>query len=104
MDRYGGTVGVWIVSLASLSLAGLIVAAFVMMAFGLDPSEVVTAGVEPWFNALMATGAFAGLAIATGLSLWLWHFTRFRLAALIMTVLEAGCVVWACVSIYQDYF
>lgn len=103
LKRNGFTVGIWLVSLISTSIAGLIATVFVMMAFGLDPSEIVTAGAEPWTNAVIAAAAFAGLALTTGLSLWLWHFTRFRTVPIIMTTIQAGCVAWACVMIYGDY-
>lgn len=99
----GATVGLWIVWLGSLSVAGLLATAFAMMAFGLDPSEIVTAGAEPWTNAMIATSAVVGLAAIAGLSLWLWHFTRFRPISLILTAISVGLVIWASISVYTDY-
>jgi hypothetical protein len=104
MMRDGRTLAMWVVSLATLSVAGLIATAFAMMAFGLEPSEMVTAGAEPWTNAATAAAAFAALVVATGLSLWLWHFTRWRKIAVAMAVLQVGAVTWACVAVYGEYF
>jgi hypothetical protein len=104
MMRDKFTVAIWLVSLGTLSVAGLLATAFAMMAFGLDPSEIITAGAEPWTNAAIASAAFVGLAITTGLSLWVWHFTRWRRLALAMTAIEVGCVAWACAAVYRDYF
>ncbi|WP_158808789.1 hypothetical protein [Beijerinckia sp. L45] len=98
------TVAMWLVSFGTLGVAGLLATAFAMMAFGLDPSEMITAGAEPWTNAAVAAAAFGGLVITTGLSLWVWHFTRWRMVALVLTVIEVGCVAWACASVYRDYF
>ena len=98
------TAGIWIVSLLSLSLGGLIAAEFIFMATSLDPTQIITAGTEPWTDALEAGGAFAGLVAATMLGLALWHTTRFKIIGLLLTIAEVGAVGWACVRVYNDYF
>ena len=57
--------------LATLSVAGVLAAAFALMAASLDPEEVVTAGVEPWTNAALAIGALAAVIVTTALGLGL---------------------------------
>ena len=98
------TAGVWIVSLLSLSMGGLIAAEFIFMATSLDPTEIITAGTEPWTDALEAGGAFTGLIAATVLGLALWHTARFKIVGLLLTIAEVGAVAWACVRVYTDYF
>ena len=101
--RTGGTLAVWLVSSVNLLAAGLIAAEFVFMATSLDPTEILTVGTEPWTDALLAAAAFAGLVVATVLSLGLWHRGRLRTLALLLTAAETGAVVWACVKVYNEY-
>ena len=98
------TVMVWIVSLLSLMAAGLIATTFLYMATSMDPTELISVGIAPWTEALQAALAFIGIAAATVLTLVLWHRTRFKVVALILAALQAGCVAWGCVYLYTEYF
>lgn len=98
------TAAVWIASLTCLLVGALIALEFGLMATSLDPTEIVTAGTQPWSDALVATSAFAGLCVVTAVSLRLWHTMRFRAVALILTAAEIGCVAWACSKVYNEYF
>ncbi len=94
----------WAVALATLGIAGLLTAGFVLMALSLDPGEIILAGSEPWTNAAAALVAFAVLAGTTALSLRLWHSDRLRGIGLLLTLAQMGAVAWACRSFYADYF
>ena len=102
--RTAFTAAIWTLSLASLGLAGVIAGGLALIAFSLDPSDIITAGLEPYTDALIAAGAFLALLVVTLLSLRLWHSVRFRVASVILTFAEVACVGWACARVYRDYF
>ena len=98
------TIAIWTISIGTLLAAALVAMLFVQMAIGMDPTDIVANGAQPWSDALWASAAFAGLAIATVLGLRLWHTARFKPVGLVLTLLEAGFVVFACVKVYAEYF
>jgi hypothetical protein len=98
------TACIWIVALASLVVGGLIATMFMLIATSLDPTDIVTAGVEPWTDALDAGLAFVALVVATALGLFLWHSARFKFAGLLTTLAVAACVAWTSVQVYHEYF
>lgn len=98
------TIGVWTISLLSVLAGGALATAFGFMAAGMDPSDIIANGTQPWTDALWATAGFIGLVVVTMLSLRLWHTIRFKPVGLILTVLEAGAVAWACAKVYAEYF
>ena len=102
--RAAWTVGVWTVSLLSLAVAGLVAAIFILIALSLDPTDIITAGIEPWTDAAVAACAFTGLALVTALSLRLWYSARFWAVGVVLTVAEAGGVAWTCARVYNEYF
>ena len=85
-------------------MAGLVATLFVQMAFGMDPTDLVTDGTQPWSDALRAATAFAGLMIATAVALRLWHTTRFKAVGLMLMLLDAGLVLVVCTKVYGEYF
>ncbi len=97
------TLAVWSLSLATLAVAGVLAAAFALMAASLDPEEMVTTGVEPWTNAAVAVAAVAAVIVTTALGLALWHTARLRILGAAISVLQAGAVLWACLWFYSEY-
>ena len=98
------TVGIWLVSCAALGVAGVMALMFGFMVTSMDPSEMITSGIEPWTNALMAAGAFLALAIVAAIALRLWHSRRFKLVGLVLTAVEVCAVAWASVWMAREYF
>lgn len=98
------TATVWILALASVTMAALIAAAFVFMATSLDPTDLIAAGTEPWTAAATAVLIFVGLAALTVLSLSLWHSDRFKIVGLLLALAAAGYVSWDCATVYTEYF
>ena len=74
------------------------------MAASLDPTEMVTTGLDAWTDALKALAAFAGLVVVAVLALKLWHTARFRVVAVVLTLVELGAVGWACAIFAREYF
>ena len=97
------TLAVWGLSLATLVVAGVLAAAFALMAASLNPEDMVSAGVEPWTNAAVAIAALAAVVVTTALCLALWHATRLRALGAAISVLQAGAVLWASVWFYSEY-
>ena len=97
------TAAVWSVALATLGVAALLATSFGLMAAALDPTEIVTAGIEPWTNAALAALAFGAVTITTVLSLVLWHSRRLWSLGAAMAVLQEGVVGWACARFYAEY-
>ena len=95
---------IWILSLATLLIAGVVATVFVFMATSVDPSDLVTDGLQSWDDALMAVAAFAGLLVATIVGLKLWHTVRFKIVGAMLTVADVVLVGWACLRVYGEYF
>ena len=102
--RRGATFAIWIASCATLAVAATIAVLFVMMATSMDPTEMVTTGIEPWRDAAYAAAAFVGLCVATALALGLWHSRRFRILGGVLTALDVCCVVWIGAWTWREYF
>ncbi len=98
------TVMIWAVSLLTLAAAAAITTLFVMMPVSLDVGEMISAGAEPWQDALVAAASFTALLIVTALSLRLWHTVRFKPLALMFTAAEIASVGWTGFVVYRDYF
>lgn len=102
--RHVATALVWTAALGSITILGLIAAAFVFMATSMEPTDLITDGVQGWTDALSACAGFAGMLIVTVLALRLWHTERYHPAALVLTGLDIAVAAWACVTVYSDYF
>ena len=98
------TAGFWTVSVTCVVLAGALAAIFVFMPISLDPSEMITAGVEPWRDAAVAIGAFLVLLVASAIGLRLWHTIRFKPVALLLVAAQIAAVCWSGALVYRDYF
>ena len=85
-------------------MAASITTATVFMAASLDPTELVTAGVDAWTDASKAVAAFVGLVVVAVLGLRLWHTARFKALGAALTLAEVGVVGWACVVFVREYF
>ena len=94
---------VWSMSLLSLVAAGVVATALVFMASSLDPTEIISSGVEAWTDALKACGGFVALVCISALAIRLWHSRRFAGLGLALTIAQALVTGWACIRIYQDY-
>lgn len=99
-----GTLGVWAVALLSIAVAGLLAFVFVSIPLSMDPTDVITAGSEPWATALYAAVGFAAVLVVGAVGLRLWHTARLKPAALAVIAADAAIVAWACVWAYQEYF
>ncbi len=102
--RSAATIAVWCLALLGVAIAASIATAMVFMASSLDPSELVTTGVDAWTEALKAVAAFAGLVVVAVLGLSLWHTARFKPLGALLTLAEVGAVAWACAVFYREYF
>lgn len=102
--RTAATVAVWCACLLGVAVAASIATAVVFMASSLDPTEMVTNGVDAWTDALKAMAAFVGLVVVAVLALRLWHTARFRVVAVVLTLAELGAVGWACAVFAHEYF
>ena len=98
------TVTIWSVSLLCLAVAGVVATEVALIPVSLDVGDMVTAGVEPWQDALVAAALFAGLLAVTALSLRLWHSVRFKALAVVLTAAEVAAVGWSGFIVYRDYF
>ena len=102
--RRAATITLWSAAVLGLLVAGSLAAGSVVIATSLDPTEVVTSGVEAWTDALEAVAAFAGLCVVALLGVGLWHTARFKALGAIFTLAEVGAVAWACAFVYREYF
>lgn len=102
--RTWSTLLVWALHVACVATAGGFAAVFVLMATSLDPMEIVTAGAEPWTNALAWILAVLGVVLASAVGLLLWHSRRWRAAGIILLVVEITAMIWGGVTIYAEYF
>ena len=98
------TAGFWTLSIVCVVGAGALATLFVFIPISLDPSEMITAGVEPWQDAAVAVGAFSLLLVAAVVSLRLWHTRRLKPLALLLAVAEIAAVCWSGALVYRDYF
>jgi hypothetical protein len=103
LTRKPFTIGLWALATVSILIAGLIPAGALLIATSLDPSEMIMSGIEPWTDALIASGAFLALLGFTLFSLWLWHSLRFRVLGALLVLAQAAAVVWAWTWVYEDY-
>ena len=94
----------WAVSLACVILGGAIAGLFVLMASSLEPTDLLSDGVEPYTDAAIAAGAFVGLVLAAAAGLLAWHSVRFRAIGVVLTACEVGLVAWGSLRVYNDYF
>ena len=101
--RVAATVAGWGAALLAVGVAASIAGAMVFMAASLDPSEVVTTGIDAWTDAMKAVAASAGLVVVAILGLGLWHTARFKVAGAALTLAEVGAVAWACAAFYREY-
>ncbi len=102
--RAAATVAIWCACLLGVAVAASIATAMVFMAGSLDPTELVTTGVDAWTDALKAVAAFAGLVVVAVLALSLWHTARFKAFGAVLTLAELGVVGWACAVFAREYF
>ena len=102
--RFAATATIWCACLLALAVAASIAAATVFMAGSLDPSQLVTSGIDAWTDAAKAVAALAGLAVVAALGLRLWHTARFKAIGALLTLAEVGAVAWACVAFGREYF
>ena len=102
--RTAATVAVWCACLLGIAVAASIATAVVFMASSLDPTEMVTTGLDAWTDALKAAAAFAGLVVVAVLALRLWHTARFKVIAVMLTLVQLGAVGWACAVFAREYF
>lgn len=102
--RTAATIAVWCAGLLSVAVAASIATTMVFMAGSLDPTELVTTGIDAWTDALKAVVAFAGLLVVAVLALSLWHTARFKAVAAVLTLAEVGAVGWACAFFAREYF
>ena len=98
------TVAIWCACLLSVAVAASIATAMVFMAGSLDPTDLVTTGLDAWGDALKSVAAFAGLVVVTVLALSLWHTVRFKAVAAVLTLAQLGVVGWACAVFAREYF
>ncbi len=98
------TAAIWIISLLSLTVAGLIATELVLIPASIDIGEIVTGGTGPWLDAAYAAGLFVALLVATAVSLRLWYSARFKGLAWLLTAAEVACVGWSSFVLYRDYF
>lgn len=101
--RVALTILVWIATLACLSIAAAVAALFVFIATSLDPAQMITAGTDPWVNAILAVLGFLGIALLAALGLKLWHSARLWPVGLVFVALQVAGVVWACLLVYNEY-
>jgi hypothetical protein len=97
------TAAVWSLSLASLVAAGIVATGLVIMASSLDPTDVITSGIEAWTEALEACAGFVALVCVSAVALRLWHSRRFAAVGFTLAVAQALITGWACVMIFRDY-
>jgi hypothetical protein len=97
-------VTVWTLALLVVVVAGLLATQFVLMATSLDPTDLITVGLEPWQNAVLACVAFIGVAIVTIASLFLWHRKHAKVWGAVLLVVQGVALVWICVGVYREYF
>ena len=102
--RSAATVVVWCAALLALAVAASIATAMVFMAASLDPTDMVTTGIDAWTDALKAGGAFAGLVVVVVVALRLWHTARFKTLGALLTLAAVASVAWACTVFVREYF
>ncbi len=98
------TAAIWAISIGCLLVAGGIAVLFAMMPVSLDIGEMINAGAEPWRDAAIAVAAFVGFALASALSLRLWHGMRFRALAWTIALAEAALAAWSSAVVMREYF
>lgn len=98
------TAAAWCLTLLCVFVCGAIAVEVAFIPVSLDPIEMVTAGADPWMDALTTTAAFAGLCVVAALALALWHSARFRAVGLGLIVAVVGSTIWACVWAAREYF
>ena len=102
--RFALTIAMWCAALLGVAVAASLATALVFMASSLDPTDLVTSGVDAWADALKAVAAFAGLVVVAALGLRLWHTARFQAVGALLMLVELGGAAWACAVFYREYF
>lgn len=97
------TIFIWIAVITAVSGAAAIAVLFATMATSLDPTQVISAGLEPWWDAGLAALAAVGALVVGALALRLWH-SRFAPVGAVLACAEIAGLVWACAWIYGEFF
>ncbi len=93
----------WTAAVVVTLVSGAIAVLTVMMAMSLDWGETVTAGAEPWVNALVAGAEFVGIAGASVVGMVAWHTRRFKVLALLLVFGAALVTAWLGGRFVFDY-
>ena len=93
----------WTLSVVATLVSAAMSALVATMAMSLDWGEAVTAGAEPWVNALIAGGEFLGIALACVLGMVAWHTRRFKIVALVLVFGAVLATAWLGVRFVLEY-